>query len=187
MTAGSPDDLELVRQFQAGSERAFNELVLRHRRGIHLLAASLLGNHDDAEDVTQDVFLKAYQSLAEFRGDSAFYTWIYRICVNRCLNQVRQRRVRSFLGLEQVKAALPEAECADANLETTEFTNRARRAIAELPPKQKAVFILRHFRELPHAEIARIMDREEGTIKATYFQAVRKLRAKLGPYLKGED
>jgi RNA polymerase sigma-70 factor (ECF subfamily) len=181
------DDLELVRQFHAGSERAFNELVLRHRHGVFLTAAGLLGNRDDAEDVTQDVFVKAFQSLSSFRGDSAFYTWLYRITVNLCLNHLRRRKVRSFFGIEQVAHSLPEAERADSELEQSELSLRARRAISELPEKQRAVFILRHFRSLPHAEIARIMDRDEGTIKANYFQAVRKLRAKLGPYLQGKE
>jgi len=187
MPDSTTDDVELVRQFQAGSERAFNELVRRHRRGVFLTAAGLLGNRDDGEDVTQDVFVKAYQSLHGFRGDSAFYTWLYRITVNLCLNQLRSRKVRSFFGIEQVQAALPEAERADRELEQSELSSRARRAIAELPEKQRAVFILRHFRSLPHAEIARIMDRDEGTIKANYFQAVRKLRIKLGPYLQGKE
>jgi RNA polymerase sigma-70 factor (ECF subfamily) len=187
MPDGTADDLELVRQFREGSERAFNELVLRHRRGVYLTAMGLLGNSDDAEDVAQDVFIKAYQSLSGFRGDSAFYTWLYRITVNLCLNRLRRRKLRSFVGIEQVSSLLPEAERADRALERSELSSRARRAIAELPDKQRAVFILRHFRHLPHAEIARIMDRDEGTIKANYFQAVRKLRVKLGPYLQGKE
>jgi RNA polymerase sigma-70 factor, ECF subfamily len=181
------DDLELIREFQNGSERAFNELVLRHRHGIYLTAVGLLGSHDDAEDLTQEVFVKAYQSLSSFRGQSAFYTWLYRIAVNLSLNQLRKRKVRSFFGIDQVGASLPEADRADRELELSELSSRARQAISELPDKQRAVFILRHFRNLPHAEIARIMERDEGTIKANYFQAVRKLRAKLGPYMQGKE
>jgi RNA polymerase sigma-70 factor, ECF subfamily len=182
-----PDDLQLVREFQAGSERAFNELVLRHRKAIFGLAVGMLGNRDDADDLTQEVFVKVYQSLGAFRGDSAFYTWIHRICVNLCLNHLRHRKVRTFFGLDQTQSAEPEAARPDELTETSELSRRAQKAIAELPEKQRAVFILRHFRELPHAEIAKIMDRDEGTIKANYFQAVRKLRAKLGPYLQGKD
>lgn len=183
----APDDSELIREFQNGSERAFNELVLRHRRGVYLTAVGLLGNSDDAEDLTQEVFVKAYQSLNSFRGQSAFYTWLYRITINLSLNQLRKRKVRSFFGIDQVAASLPEADRADRELELSELSARARQAISELPEKQRAVFILRHFRSLPHAEIARIMDRDEGTIKANYFQAVRKLRIKLGPYLQGKE
>jgi len=181
------EDLELVRQFQAGSERAFNELVLKHRRGVYMTAVGLLNNHDDAEDITQEVFLKVYASIGSFRGDSAVYTWIYRICVNLCLNAIRKRKTRSFFGLESLAAATPEADRADADLDIAEFNEKSRKAIASLPEKQRAVFILRHFRGLPHAEIARIMDRDEGTIKANYFQAVKKLKARLGPYFRDHE
>jgi RNA polymerase sigma-70 factor (ECF subfamily) len=185
MTDGQ-DDLDLVREFRAGSERAFNELVLKHRQAVYLTAIGMLGSADDADDVTQEVFIKAFRSIDSFRGESAFYTWLYRITVNLCLNQIRKRKVRTVFGLDQVAATLPEAKRADEDLELSELSVRARQAISELPEKQRAVFILRHFRGLPHAEIAQIMDRDEGTIKANYFQAVRKLRAKLGPYLQGK-
>jgi RNA polymerase sigma-70 factor (ECF subfamily) len=152
-----------------------------------MTAVGLLGNADDAEDLAQEVFIKVYHSIGSFRGDSAVYTWIYRITVNLCLNQLRRRKVRSFFGLEQVAASLPEAKRADDDLEISELSAKARTAIASLPEKQRAVFILRHFRGLPHAQIARIMDRDEGTIKANYFQAVKKLKAKLGPYVQGKE
>ncbi len=181
------DDLDLVREFRAGSERAFNELVLKHRPAVYLTAVGMLGNADDADDIAQEVFIKAFKSIDTFRGDSAVYTWLYRITMNLCLNQIRRRKVRTFFGLEQVSATLPHAKRADEDQEISELSVRARQAIAELPEKQRAVFILRHFRGLPHAEIARIMERDEGTIKANYFQAVRKLRAKLGPYMQGKE
>jgi RNA polymerase sigma factor (sigma-70 family) len=181
------DDLELLREFQSGSERAFNELVLKHRQAVYRTAVGLLGGPDDADDIAQEVFIKVYQSASAFRGDSAVYTWIYRITVNLCLNRLRSRRVRSFFGLEHLNASPPEASRADEPVELSEFSAKVRKAISELPEKQRAVFILRHFRGLPHAEIARIMDRDEGTIKANYFQAVRKLRAKLGKYVEGKE
>ncbi|MFZ5433778.1 MAG: RNA polymerase sigma factor [Calditrichota bacterium] len=181
------DDLDLVREFRAGNERAFNDLVLRYRGGVLATALGMVGNKDDAEDIAQEVFVRAYQSIDGFRGDSAFYTWLYRITVNLCLNHLRRRKTRTFFGLEDKQLVQPEAEKADHPLELAELSAKARQAISELPEKQRAVFLLRHFQELPHAEIARILDRDEGTIKANYFQAVRKLRTKLGPYLKGEE
>ncbi|MDD5087911.1 MAG: sigma-70 family RNA polymerase sigma factor [bacterium] len=187
MTAEPPSDLELVREFRGGNERAFNELVLRHRRNVQITIAGMIGNADEAEDITQEVFVRAYQSIGGFRGDSAFYTWLYRIAVNLSLNVLRQRKTRSFFGLEQVQQATSHRERPDEELERTELSVHARAAIAELPEKQRAVFILRHFQRLPHAEIAKIMDRDEGTIKANYFQAVRKLRKTLGPYLEGKE
>jgi RNA polymerase sigma factor (sigma-70 family) len=180
-------DLELIREFQAGREQAFNELVLRHRRGVFVTAAGMLGDDQDADDIAQEVFIKAYTSLNEFRADSAFYTWLYRITVNLCLNRIRSRKTRSFFGLESVEQTLPSVQSADSSVEMSEFNLRARKAILELPEKQRIVFILRHFHELPHAEIAEIVGREVGTCKANYFQAIRKLRVSLGPYIKGKD
>jgi len=147
----------------------------------------MLGNPDEAEDITQDVFVRAYQSIGGFRGDSAFYTWLYRIAVNLSLNALRQRKTRSFFGLEQAQQTVSYSKRPDEELEREELSVRARTAIFSLPEKQRAVFILRHFQKLPHAEIAKIMDRDEGTIKANYFQAVRKLRKALGPYLEGKE
>lgn len=175
-----------MRQAQAGSERAFNELVLKYRKNVYLTAVGMIGDADDAEDIAQDVFVKAYESLSLFRGDSAVYTWLYRITVNLCLNRLRKRKVRSFFGLEEISQTLAVPEAAES-AELQELNKRLRKAISELPEKQRAVFILRHFHELPHAEIAKIMDRDVGTIKANYFQAIQKLRAKLGPYVEVKD
>lgn len=186
MNTESPTDLELVREFRAGNERAFNELVLRHRRNVQVTVAGMVGNADEAEDITQDVFVRAYQSIGGFRGDSAFYTWLYRIAVNLSLNALRHRKVRTFLGLEQAQT-ISHGERPDDELERRELSARARAAIARLPEKQRAVFILRHFQQLPHSEIAKIMDRDEGTIKANYFQAVRKLRKALAAYTEGRE
>jgi RNA polymerase sigma-70 factor (ECF subfamily) len=147
----------------------------------------MLGSTDDAEDMTQEAFIKVYGSLKDFRGDSAVYTWIYRITVNLCLNHLRGRKVRSFFSLEAVEATMPSRMSADEPAELKEFSAKARKAISELPEKQRAVFILRHFRELPHAQIAEIMDRDVGTIKANYFQAIQKLKKKLGPYVHGKE
>lgn len=187
MISNNAEDHELVKQFQEGSELAFNYLVLKHRKGIYMTAVGLLGNSQDADDIAQEVFIRAYNSIREFRGDSAFYTWIYRITVNLCLNQLRGRKIKSFFGLETVANLLPDTRNADAPTELDEFSTKARKAIGELPEKQRAVFILRHFRDLSHAEIAVIMDRDVGTIKANYFQAIQKLKTKLGPYVEGKE
>jgi len=181
------DDRDLVEAAQAGREEAFNQLVLRHRKLLFHTAVGLLGNTDDADDLCQDTFIKAYESLGSFRAESSFYTWIYRICVNLCLNKLRSRKVRSFLRLDNEELVLPAPETSDLPVEQAEFLTKARFAIAKLPDKQRAVFILRYFRELPHAEIAEIMDRDIGTIKANYHQAIKKLRNELGDYVRGEE
>jgi len=185
-SSGAEDDRELVREAQAGSERAFNEIVLKYRKSVYLTAVGLVNDADEADDIAQEVFVKVYGSLGTFRGESAIYTWLYRITVNLSLNRIRKRKVRSFFGLESVAQTLAAPE-ADEPAELQELNAKLRKAILELPEKQRIVFMLRHFRELPHAQIAEIMNRDVGTIKANYFQAVQKLRKKLGSYLKGTD
>ena len=184
--SGTEEDRALVLEAQSGSERAFNELVLKYRKAIYLTAVGLISDRDEAEDIAQDVFVKAYESLGTFRGDSAVYTWLYRITVNLCLNRLRRRKVRSFFGLETIAQTMAAPE-TDEPAELAELNAKLRKAILELPEKQRIVFILRHFRELPHAEIAEIMDRDVGTIKANYFQAIQKLKKKLGSYVKGDE
>lgn len=184
--ADQPSDSDLVREFQRGSEQAFNQLALRYRKGVYLTAIGMVGIAEEADDLTQEVFVKAYLSLRTFRGESQVYTWLYRITVNLCLNHLRSRKGRSFNTLEDV-APMPSGKTADAATELCELSGRMSAAILSLPEKQRLVFILRHFRELPHAEIAAMLDRDEGTIKANYFQAVRKLREKLGRYVRGEE
>jgi RNA polymerase sigma-70 factor (ECF subfamily) len=174
------EDRELVDRFQSGDETAFNQLVMRHRQAVYFLALGLVNSVEDAEDLAQDVFVRAYEGLKKFRGHSSFRTWIYRITLNLCLNEIRKRKVRKMFSLESLGLVTngrdknPEeaVECAERYQVLNE-------AIAKLPPKQKQVFVLRHFSELPHAEIAEIMGRNVGTIKANYFQAVRKLRSTL--------
>lgn len=181
------DDRELVEAAINGREEAFNQLVMRHRLALYHTAVGLLNNAEDAEDICQDAFVKAYEGLGSFRASSSFYTWLYRICVNLCLNRLRARKVRSFLRLDQEELVLPSSDTADMPTEQAEFFDKARHAIAKLPDKQRAVFILRYFRELPHAEIAEIMDRDVGTIKANYHQAIKKLQTALGDYVRGEE
>ncbi len=181
------DDHELVCRFQAGDESAFNELAVRYRRGVFVTIIGIVGTSDDAEDLTQETFVKAYQSLKTFRSESSLYTWLYRIAVNLSLNHLRRRKVRSFFGLEKEAAELPSNVTADEGLVKQELSSHLRKAISELPDKQRTVFILRHFGELQHQEIAQILDRDVGTIKANYFHAIRALRTKLGSYIRGKD
>jgi len=126
------DDRELVREAQAGSERAFNEIVLKYRKSVYTTAVGLIGDADEAEDIAQDVFVKAYESIATFRGDAAVYTWLYRITVNLCLNRLRKRKVRSFFGLDVVAQTLA-APSSDEPAELRELNGKLRKAISELP------------------------------------------------------
>jgi RNA polymerase sigma-70 factor (ECF subfamily) len=170
-------DLELVRQFQSGDESAFNQLVLRYQERIYWIARRFLTDHEGADDVTQEVFVKAYESLKEFRGDSSLFTWLYRIAVNLALNALRRRKVREFFHIDEILDAIDsEAEQPDVTLERREERSLIEQAIEQLPKKQKAVFLLRYYEEMPYDEIAKVLNTSVGGLKANYFHAVKKIQ-----------
>ncbi len=177
------DDQALVARFQGGDETAFNELVSRHRQEIFFLAMGLVGAREDAEDLAQDAFVRAYEALPKFRGKSSFRTWLYRITLNLCLNEIRKRKVRQLMSLDNPGIPLVSREAKpDEALEEAERHQQLMAAMGKLPPKQKRVFVLRYFSEMSHVDIAEILNREVGTVKANYFQAIQKLRAVLKDY-----
>ena len=173
-------DAELVALFQSGFEEAFDALVVRYQERLYQFACRLVGDPDEASDVAQEAFVRAYRKLAGFRSASGLYTWLYKIALNIGLNVLRKRKLRSFVGLSGPAApqlavnATQEAEVAGAELRI-----RIEAAIEELPPKQRAIFVLRQYDELSHREIAGVMGSSEGAVRAGYFHAVRKLQAAL--------
>lgn len=171
------DDRELIRRFQKGDESAFNELVRKYQKSIYQIARRLLGSHEEAEDLSQEVFIKAYHGLAGFRSDAGFFTWIYRITVNSALNVLRKKKLRQILSLENVGFSITSRSAApDQQIEKGETLQAISRAIDRLPKMQKIVFTLRHDQKLTHKEIAQILNRDEGTVKANYHHAIRKLK-----------
>jgi RNA polymerase sigma-70 factor (ECF subfamily) len=169
-----PDDAELVRRTQAGSRDAFDLIVRRHQRNVYQLCYRFVGSHEDAADLAQDVFVRAYRAIGGFRGQSAFSTWLYRIGVNVCLNRkaVQVPRFEPIEAVEPVSAS----EQADAAIMRGERAARVRAAIVQLPPKQRATLILRAYRDLPHEEIARILGSSVGAVKANFFHALANLK-----------
>jgi RNA polymerase sigma factor (sigma-70 family) len=169
-------DEELVRQYQRGNETAFNELVLRYQEKIYWVARRFSNDHDNADDITQEVFCKAYDSLGDFRGDSSLYTWLYRIAVNVSLNFLRREKIREFFRIEEIlDIETEESDSPHAKLERTEHQALIEKALGTLPEKQRAVFVLRYYEELPYEEIATILKTTVGGLKANYFHAIRKV------------
>jgi len=167
---------ELVWKFKHGEEKAYNELVNLFKQKIFNLVLKMVRNREDAMDLAQEVFVKAYHSLKDFREEASFSTWLYRIAVNLSLNFTQRDKFRSFILLEEMTQPVLSKDSPLKDLEQKELNQAIDRAVLKLPGKQRAVFILRHYQELPHSEIAKILDKSEGTIKANYFQAVKKLR-----------
>ena len=178
------DELNLIQKFKSGDEQAFNQLVLRYQEKIYWIVRRMIPDHADADDITQNVFIKAYQSLRSFKGDSSFYTWIYRIAINLSLNEIRRKKLRRTFSLDEEPSHFStEEENPLQKLESDERKKLIQRAIDSLPEKQKKVFVLRYFEELPYEEISKILHTSVGGLKANYFHAVKKI----GEYLKHEQ
>lgn len=170
------DDRELVRDALEGRQEAFDELVRRHQRHVYRLCYRFTGSHEDASELAQDVFIRAYRALRSFKGDAAFSTWLYRIGVNVCLNRVSGRAAVRTVSLADYDRADPHVERADAALLRGERAAEVRAAIARLPKKQRAALILRTYHELPHEEIAQILGSSTGAVKANFFHALANLK-----------
>ena len=169
-------DEELVRLYQGGEESAFNELVLRYQEKIYWVARRFSNDHDNANDITQEVFCKMYESVKDFRGDSSLYTWLYRIAVNVSLNFLRRQKVREFFRIDEVfDIESDQSEAPDSIVEKAEHQSLVEQAVASLPEKQRAVFVMRYYEELPYEQISKILKTSVGGLKANYFHAIRKV------------
>ena len=189
-----PDDVLLVKRFQRGEESAFNDLVIRHQTAIYQLAQRYVKTHEDTLDITQDVFLKAYRGLLRFNGRCQFYTWIYRITINLCIDHTRQQIRYRKRGIDTSKSADDLlAKVEDFNfspptksIEAEELLAHFRTAMLQLSPQQHQVFILRHQDRMKLSEIAQKLKRSVGTVKAHLFCARKCLQKEIFPYLHGE-
>ena len=171
-----PDDLDLVRQSLAGQTEAFGVLVTRYQKVMYTVALRMLGNQEDARDATQDAFVKAYQHLATFDSRYRFYSWMYRILVNECLNVSRDRRSEEPLDPDAVGAGSPFDTALAA-----ERVVQINMALEQLTPEYRAVVVLRHFAGQSYGEIAEALSIPEKTVKSRLYSA----RQQLGELLLG--
>lgn len=172
---------DLVRRLKAGDERAFEELVATYRERVYRVAWRVVRDDETAEDVAQEAFIRVFRHVGRFQERSSLYTWIYRITVNIALNRLRRDRFRHMvpMGELQWEDKRPQADPSHAAM-SSELAERVDAAVRALPDKQRAVFTLRFFEGMSHKEIAEVVGCSEGTSKANYFHAVRKLRKLLG-------
>lgn len=173
-------DPDLVTRTLAGDRAAFDVLVERHRRAVYQVCYRFVHHHEDASDLAQEVFVRAWRGLGRFKGDAAFSTWLYRIAVNACLNKVGTRRppAAPLDLLDHLED--PAAERPGASLHRAERAEAVRRAIGCLPDKQRATLVLRIYHELSHQQIADILGSSVGAVKANFFHALGNLRRILG-------
>ena len=185
------EDDELIRTAQKGDRQAFDALVRRYDRSVLRLALHMLGNEQDAQDVHQEAFLKAYRHLTNFRFECSFYTWLYRIVTNLCLDQLRRRKSRREDPSTALDGAGDEIDLlanltdgrASANpareLERKTMNTAIQDALDELTPRERTVFELKHYQGLKLRTIGEMLSTTEETAKNTLFRATRKLRAKI--------
>jgi len=172
-------DAELVSACLDGRSAAFDQLVERHRRTVYQLCYRFVGNHEDASDLSQEVFLRAYRGLPKFRGQSTLGTWLHRISVNVCLNRMSAKTPPSE-PIEEHRHVDLKTESPAERLLRSERAVRVRKAVARLPRKQRAALILRVYHDLSHQEIADIVGTSVGAVKANVFHALQNLRKLIG-------
>jgi RNA polymerase sigma-70 factor (ECF subfamily) len=167
------DDRSDVEACQRGEREAFDRVVTRYQRDVYRLCYRYVNNHHDANDMAQEVFLKAYRAIARFRGDSSLSTWLYRIAVNTCLNFRSSRRPEA----QELSEHLPDSSAgAIDRLEQDETSERVREAVKRLPEKQRATLILKIYHDLTHEEVAAVLGASVGTVKANLFHALGNLK-----------
>jgi RNA polymerase sigma-70 factor (ECF subfamily) len=192
MTADDADQ-ELVRRVQAGDKTAFNLLVIKYQHRVLKLVNRFVSNLAEAEDVAQDAFLKAYRALPSFRGESAFYTWLYRIAINTAKNALvsnRRRPVDFDLDLQdpdqyERHARLKELDTPEGVLLTEEIRQVVEEAMAELPDDLREAIVLRELEGLSYEEIAEAMDCPVGTVRSRIFRAREAIDKRLKPLVDG--
>ncbi len=186
-------DKELVLRVQAGDKSAFDLLVLKYQNKVASLVGRYLREPADVADVCQEAFIKAYRGLGNFRGDSQFYTWLYRIAVNAAVNHIATRGRRpqgtsldaDDSGLSQTVERLHELASPDRQAATDELAQTIRDAVAGLPEDLRTAITLREYEGLAYEEIATVMDCPIGTVRSRIFRAREAIEAKIEPVLHG--
>jgi len=183
-------DILLIRERQIADIADFDRIVYLHRKQIYQLAYRLIGNHEDADDISQEVFIRAYKSIRKFKGKSKLSTWLHRITVNLCINHLKKKSRHGCestdektldmqvysLGSDRTKTPLD-------NVEAEELTRQVKEAVESLPVAEKVVFVLRVHQELSYKEIAWAIDCPIGTVMSRLNRARRRLRDKLKDYI----
>lgn len=186
MLAEGIDDAECVRRVQRGDIDSFEVLVRRHQKAIFNLVYRLLGNYDEAAEVSQDVFLSAFKSIHQFRGEANFSTWLYRIGLNhastrrKSLNSAQRRQ----LPLDGTEVIANSTVDPAKNFEDKEIQQRVQQALNSLDAEDARIILLRDLQDIPYDEVAEILDLPVGTVKSRLHRARQALKTSLAPYFQ---
>lgn len=189
----SPQDTELVLKAQRGDVHAFDELVERYHGKIYGLTYNMTSNREDAEDLTQEVFVKAFEALPRFQGKSSFYTWIYRIAVNKTINYRKKRNRKRALSLDQFDQEIKmDGNYHDLtskgsplrNMSLSELQIKLNEALQNLSEKHRTVVVMHDMQGIPHEDIAKVVGASVGTVRSRLFYARRQMQAELSEFMK---
>ncbi len=171
------NDFELINRFLAGEEVAFNLIVKKYQKKIYWHARQMLGNHLEADEVTQEVLIVLFNKLRSFNFNSSLYTWIYKIVSTRSLNQIRKRQIQKFFSIDSVENDFELKDTSDIikDYSNREKLERVEKILQKIPPKQREIFIMRNYDQLSYEEIAKITGKSIGGLKANYFHALKKV------------
>ncbi len=187
------DEMQLVKQARQGDLSAYDELVRRYQERIYATVYHMTANHEDANDLAQEAFIKAFQALKSFKGGSSFYTWVYRIAVNKTIKFLKQRKNRAQMSLDDLDfnaehdpdlVALISERTPRREINLTELQEKLNTAMQKLSEPHRLVVTLHDVQGLSHEEIADIMDCNIGTVRSRLFYARQQLQAYLTDYLK---
>ena len=175
--AVTTQDSELLVQFRdpATKESAYTSIIRKYQEKLYWHVRRMVVDHDDANDVLQNVFIRVWNALGNFREDSQLYTWLYRIATNECLTFLEQQKKRSAVPLSDVESGLENKIRADKDFDASKLEWKLQLAVQQLPEKQRIVFGLRYYDEMPYEEMARVLETSEGALKASYHHAVKKI------------
>lgn len=175
----APDEQQLILEVKEGRNGAFRLLVEQYMKQAYNIAYGFVNNHNDAEDVAQEAFVRIYQSIASFRGDAEFSTWLYRIVMNLSLNKIRRRKAKAHREVEITDHVLGGAMHGHDDSHGTEFHEHVERALHELPTLQRATVILRHINGLSTRQVSSILQCSEGTVKTHLHRGLKKMKTSL--------
>lgn len=191
-----PDDLALVTRSRAGDKQAFRALVVRHQRKVYAVALGIVKDPDTAWDVSQEAFVRVHQHLADFKGDSAFTTWLFRITTHLAIDAVRRERTGQREDVDEVREAdlveggegilaTPVGNDPRENLLRRELAGKIEDALALLPEKHRTILVLREVEGLSYEELAERLGIHKGTVMSRLFHARKKMQAALARYARG--
>jgi RNA polymerase sigma factor (sigma-70 family) len=177
MALTDSSDAELLVQFrnEQTKERAYTSIIKKYQERLYWHIRRMVVDHDDANDVLQNVFIRVWNGLANFREDAQLYTWLYRIATNESLTFLENQKKRSAVSLSDVETGLSNKIKADQNFDANRLEWKLQLAIQKLPEKQRLVFNLRYYDEMPYEEMSRVLKTSEGALKASYHHAAKKI------------